>query len=130
MPPTENPVNKVLLVDENEARLEPIRKALQETYEVAIAGSGPYALTMLEWNRPDVIVAAADLPGMDGFELCTIIRSDPKTKDLPYLLLAAKTSATGGAAARAGVSLVLGGDFSPADVVERVRRLVEGSRRP
>lgn len=123
-------MRRVLLVDENEARLEPIRKALQETYEVAIAGSGPYALTMLEWNRPDVIVASADLPGMDGFELCTIIRSDPKTKDLPYLLLAAKASGTGGAAARAGVSLVLGGDFSPGDVAERVRRLAEGGRRP
>jgi len=92
---------KVLLIDGDPGCSEPIRKALRGAgYEVELATSGSFTLTMLEWDRPDLIVSKAELVDMDGYELCSIIRSDPKTKDLPFLLLAGPTGPVAGAAAR------------------------------
>jgi CheY-like chemotaxis protein len=116
---------KVLLVDGDSARLGAVERVLTAAgYEVELAASGSFALTMLEWHRPDLVVSRADIPDLDGFELCSIIRSDPKTKDLPFLLLAGPTGPVAGAAARAGVDMVLGGSFNPTDVLKSVQRLV------
>ena len=116
---------KVLLIDGDPGCREAIRQALRRAgYEVELATSGSFTLTMLEWDRPDLIVSKAELVDMDGYELCSIIRSDPKTKDLPFLLLAGPTGPVAGAAARAGVDMVLAGNFNPSDVVGSVRRLM------
>jgi CheY-like chemotaxis protein len=115
---------KVLLVDGDAERLKTTHQALSAAgYDVLEAQSGSFVLTMLDWDRPDLVVSHADIPEMDGYELCSIIRSDPKTRDIPFLLLAGPTGPTSGAAARAGVDMVLGGQFKPSDVVGSVRRL-------
>ncbi len=116
---------KVLLVDGDPDRIEVTRRALAGGgYEVALAPGGSFALTMLEWDRPELVVSHADVPEVDGYELCSIIRSDPKTKNLAFLLLAGPSGPTAGAAARAGVDMVLAGNFNPADVLASVRRLL------
>ena len=88
------------------------------------------SLTTLEWNRPDVIVSQEDVPELDGYELCSIIRSDPSTKALPFLLLTGPAGPPAGAPTRAGVDLVLGGTFDASDVTNRVQRLVSLGRSP
>ncbi|HWC03133.1 MAG TPA: response regulator [Methylomirabilota bacterium] len=115
---------KVLLVDGDAERRRLGAETLAAAgFEVAEATSASIALTALEWNRPDVVVSREDVPELDGYELCSIIRSDPSTKALPFLLLAAPDGPQAGAAARAGVDLVLGGTFDASDVVNRVQRL-------
>jgi CheY-like chemotaxis protein len=116
---------KVLLVDGDAERRRLVAGALGAGgFDVAEAASASIALTALEWNRPDVVVSREDVPELDGYELCAIIRSDPSTKALPFLLLTAPGGPQAGAAARAGVDLVLGGTFDASDVVNRVQRLV------
>jgi CheY-like chemotaxis protein len=115
---------KVLLVDgDAERRRETIEALGAAGFEVADAATASVALTALEWNRPDVVVSREDVPELDGYELCSIIRSDPSTKALPFLLLTSPAGPRAGAAARAGVDLVLGGTFDSADIVNRVQRL-------
>jgi len=117
-------VAKVLLVDGDAERRRLVAEALGAAgCDVTEAASASIALTTLEWNRPDVVVSREDVPELDGYELCSIIRSDPSTKALPFLLLTAPTGPQAGAAARAGVDLVLGGMFAASDVVNRVQRL-------
>ncbi|HEY7601814.1 MAG TPA: response regulator [Methylomirabilota bacterium] len=116
---------KVLLVDGETERSRTMAEALGAAgFGVAEAASASVALTTLEWNRPDVVVSQEDVPELDGYELCSIIRSDPSTKALPFLLLTSPAGPTPGAPTRAGVDLVLGGTFDAADVVNRVQRLV------
>ena len=122
---------KVLLVDGDAERRRMAVEALGAAqFEVAEAPSASVALTTLEWNRPDVIVSQEDVPELDGYELCSIIRSDPSTKALPFLLLTGPAGPPAGAPTRAGVDLVLGGTFDASDVANRVQRLVSLGRSP
>src|SRR5215510_1427069 len=115
---------KVLLVDGDTERRRVVGEALGAAgFEVAEAASASVALTALEWNRPDVVVSHEDVPELDGYELCSIIRSDPSTKALPFVLLTSPAGPQAGAAGRAGVDLVLAGAFGVSDVVNRVQRL-------
>jgi CheY-like chemotaxis protein len=116
---------KVLLIDADWENLVALQKALGIAgYEVAVALSGSFALTMLEWDRPDVIVSLAENQDMDAYELCSIIRADPTTKGIPFLLLTGETGPLPGAAARAGVSRVIAGRFHVSTLVAQVDELL------
>jgi CheY-like chemotaxis protein len=120
---------KVLLVDADWDNLVALQKALTAAgYEVAVALSGSFALTMLEWDRPDVIVSLTENQDMDGYELCSIIRADPATKDLPFLLLTGPAGPIPGAAARVGVSRVIAGRFNVETLVAQVGDLLAAKR--
>ena len=116
---------KVLLVDADWENLVALQKALTTAgYEVAVALSGSFALTMLEWDRPDCIVSLTENQDMDAYELCSIIRADPATKDIPFLLLTGPQGPSAGAAARAGVSRVIAGKFNVSTLVGQVGELL------
>jgi len=118
---------KVLLIDADWENLVALQKALAVAgYEVAVALSGSFALTMLEWDRPDVIVSLAENQDMDAYELCSIIRADPTTRGIPFLLLSGETGPLPGAAARAGVSRVIAGKFNVSTLVSQVGELLSG----
>jgi CheY-like chemotaxis protein len=118
---------KVLLIDADWENLVALQKALAVAgYEVAVALSGSFALTMLEWDRPDVIVSLAENQDIDAYELCSIIRADPTTKGIPFLLLTGETGPLPGAAARAGVSRVIAGKFNVSTLVSQVGELLSG----
>ncbi len=116
---------KVLVVDTNQDSRAALARALTEAgYEVAVATSGSFAVTMLEWERPDLIVSYAKVQDMDGYELFTMVRRDPTTKDTPFLLLAGRDRPIALAATEAGVDMTVTGDFTVATVVARVGDLL------
>jgi CheY-like chemotaxis protein len=116
---------KVLLIDADWENLVALQKALAAAgYDVAVALSGSFALTMLEWDRPDVIVSLAENQDMDAYELCSIIRADPTTKDMPFLLLTGPAGPLPGASARAGISRVIAGKFNVSTLVSQVGELL------
>jgi two-component system, cell cycle response regulator len=116
---------KVLLIDADWENLVALQKALAVAgYDVAVALSGSFALTMLEWDRPDVIVSLAENQDMDAYELCSIIRADPTTKGIPFLLLSGESAPLPGMAARAGVSRVIAGKFNVSTLVSQVGELL------
>lgn len=119
------PKPKVLIVDANQDSRSALAKALTEAgYEVAAATSGSFAVTMLEWERPDLIVSYAKVQDMDGYELFTMVRRDPTTKDTPFLLLAGRDRPIALAATEAGVDMTVTGDFTLATVAARVAELL------
>jgi CheY-like chemotaxis protein len=121
----ERPTAKVLLVDARDASREALAAALGDAgYGVAKAPSGSFAVTMLEWECPDLVVSSAKVGDMDGYELFTLVRKDPTTMDTPFLLLAGRDRPTALAAAEAGVNMILTGDFTTEMVLERVAGLL------
>lgn len=78
---------KVLIVDDEQDIIAFMKDALQDQgYEVITASNGPEALKAL-MNQPNIIILDVMMPGMNGFELCEIIR---KTVSCPIIFLSAK----------------------------------------
>jgi CheY-like chemotaxis protein len=120
-----HPLAKVLIVDADPAKLGALRSALAAAaYKVTSATSASFALTTLERDRPDLIVSGARTEDMDGVEFCSIVRSDPATHDIPFLLLSGPTRPTPWAVAQAGVDMLLAGDFVVSAVLDRISKLL------
>ncbi|HEV2055732.1 MAG TPA: DUF4388 domain-containing protein [Methylomirabilota bacterium] len=119
------PTAKVLIVDADPTKLQALKAALTTAaYQVTSATSASFALTTLERDRPDLIVSGNRTEDMDGVEFCSIIRSDPTTHDIPFLLLSGPTRPTPWAVAQAGVDMLVAGDFVVSTVLDRISKLL------
>ena len=89
---TNGPTAKVLVVEDDDATRELIRRTLEHRGNVVDeAGNGQLALDRLEIERPDVIVLDLMMPVMDGFGFLHALRSDPRFADLPVIVATART---------------------------------------
>jgi DNA-binding response OmpR family regulator len=79
---------KILIVEDETTLQEALAYNLRrQGYEVELAGDGQAALNMARRIRPDLIILDIMLPGMDGFEVCRILRQEMTT---PVLMLTAR----------------------------------------
>ncbi|HEV8641032.1 MAG TPA: DUF4388 domain-containing protein [Methylomirabilota bacterium] len=117
---------RVLLIDPDRDGLAALQKALGDAglTNVAAVPSASFALTMLERDRPDLIVSRAGVPDIDGYELCSIVRSDPSMAGVLFLLLAEPGDAgpTGGIEGAPDRTLV--GELTAATIVSEVMNLL------
>jgi len=79
---------KLLLADDSAA----IRKVVELTFadegmDVTTVGDGRAALAELELSKPDVVLADAFMPEIDGYELCRLIKQDERFAQIPVMLL-------------------------------------------
>ncbi|MBI4684436.1 MAG: response regulator [Nitrospirae bacterium] len=117
---------KVLIVDDEPDLVELVSYNLKkEGFEVSSAADGEEALNKIRKGDFNLIVLDLMLPGIQGMELCRILRNDPKTKSLPIIMLTAK-----GEEVDKILGLELGADdyitkpFSPRELVARVKAVL------
>jgi DNA-binding response OmpR family regulator len=80
---------KVLVVEDDETLQETLVYNLErQGYEVVVTDNGRSALQLVRQNPPDVVVLDIMLPGLDGFDVCRLIR---KEYSVPILMLTART---------------------------------------
>ncbi|MHC5165616.1 MAG: response regulator transcription factor, partial [Planctomycetota bacterium] len=115
---------RILIVDDEEDVLELVRYNLEKNgYTVETAATGEEALKKVRFKKPDLMVLDLMLPGVDGLNVCKQLKSDPRTEQLPIIMLTAK-----GEEADIVTGLELGADdyvtkpFSPKVLVARIRR--------
>ena len=114
---------KVLIVDPDGARAATVADALTGTgAEPAVAPCASFALTMLEWNRQDVIISRAHVGDMEGHELCAIVRSDPSTVGVRFVLIAGGVRPS--QMAQIGIDLVIPDGLIGPAIVTRVMHLM------
>jgi len=80
----------LLLVDDNHDFREILTRHFSTLYDVSQASNGREALDKAREFKPDIIVSDVMMAGMDGFELCTELKSNVDTRDIPVILLTAK----------------------------------------
>ncbi|WP_426957149.1 PleD family two-component system response regulator [Muricoccus radiodurans] len=86
---------RVLVVDDIAANLKLLEARLNaEYYEVALASSGPEALRLAQSWGPDVILLDVMMPGMDGYEVCRLLKSSPMTVHIPVVMITALVDQT------------------------------------
>jgi two-component system alkaline phosphatase synthesis response regulator PhoP len=120
------PKEHILVVDDEEDILELVRFNLaREGYSVICTTTGEETLKIAPKEHLDLILLDLMLPGIDGLEVAKALKNDPKTRDIPIVMLTAK-----GEEADMVTGLELGADdyiikpFSPRVVVARVRAVL------
>jgi len=118
---------KILIVEDETALLETLEYNItRQGYEVRTATDGLAALEVARLERPDVIVLDIVLPGLDGFEVCRILRQE---MNVPILMLSARTDEVDRV-----VGLEMGADdyltnpFSMRELLARVKALLRRVR--
>jgi DNA-binding response OmpR family regulator len=84
----------VLIVDDNDEILEFLARTLAPRYNVLTAESGEEALETLTREAVALVVSDVMMPDMDGFELCTLIKSNFEFSHIPVILLTAQNTLT------------------------------------
>lgn len=116
----------ILVVEDEEEIQELVRYNLvKEGYRVSCAGSGEEALSKVRSQLPDLVVLDLMLPGLDGLEVCRVLKRDATTREIPLIMLTAK-----GEEADIVTGLEGGADdyitkpFSPRVLVARIRAVL------
>jgi CheY-like chemotaxis protein len=88
---TELGVPRVLVVDDDAEMRAMVRKMLGKWYDVREAGDGAEALALLAAEGADLVILDVTMPGMNGWEVCQRIKSDPATQAIPVLMLSVRS---------------------------------------
>jgi len=82
---------KVLIADDEYTIRELVELTLAPEYEVIKASTGNEAMQKIE-EDPDLLILDIMMPKMDGYEVCSRIKNNKETKDIPIIMLTAKHS--------------------------------------
>jgi len=80
---------KVLIVDDEPAVRQLVRRILSKYYAVLEAEDGAEAVDMARSQKPDIILMDILMPRMDGLTACYAIKTDQTTKEIPLVMLTA-----------------------------------------
>ncbi|MFH1311879.1 MAG: response regulator [Candidatus Eisenbacteria bacterium] len=118
---------KVLVVDDEEYIQHILNFSFgAEGYEVVTAADGEEAIAKARNEKPDIIVLDIMMPKMDGYEACRKLKADPKTKDIPVILLTAKgRDVDRKLGTEAGADDYVVKPFSPGRLIERVEGMMK-----
>ena len=118
---------KILIVEDEPNIVVPLQFIMKDNgYDVTVAFSGEEAVDAITESKPDLILLDIMLPGMDGYELCQMIRQNPDWKGIKIIFLTAL-----GREADMAKGMALDADayitkpFSIKEVVEKVRNLLQ-----
>ena len=113
----------ILVVDDEEDIQELIRYNLQkESFDVHCVSSGEEGLSFARSKNPSLVVLDLMLPGINGLDVCRLLKSEKATARMPIIMISAK-----GAEADVVTGLELGADdyitkpFSPRILLARIR---------
>ncbi len=87
-------MTKVLIVDDMQDIRYTVKTGLEglnKGYEVIEAKDGEEAMKMISQDKPDLILMDVMMPGEDGLDVTLKIKNDPSFKDIPVIILTAKT---------------------------------------
>jgi len=117
---------QILVVDDDPGIVELIRLNLEgEGLDVIPAYGGAECLSYLQTARPDVIVLDIMMPNVDGWMVLMKIRDNPRTADIPVIMLTAKTQDLAKILAfRQGAQQYVTKPFNPAELAARIQSLV------
>lgn len=117
---------KILVVEDERDIRELISYNLEhEGYKVIACDNGERSVELIKREQPELVILDLMLPGMDGLEVCKIIKQDDRTRHIPVMMLTAKSEETD-----VVVGLQIGADdyitkpFSPKILIARVRTIL------
>jgi len=117
---------RILVVDDEPDVLELVVFHLEkQQYKVCVADTGDKALKMARENLPSMLILDLMLPGINGLEICRLLKRDPKTRNIPILMLTARAAEEDRIKGlELGAHDYVTKPFSPRELVLRVKNLL------
>ncbi len=81
----------ILIVDDTETNIDILLDLLDDKYDVLVALSGESALEIVEKEKIDLILLDIMMPIMDGYAVCSLLKENDNSKDIPVIFITAKT---------------------------------------
>jgi two-component system alkaline phosphatase synthesis response regulator PhoP len=123
---------KALIVDDEQAIVDLVRYHLEkESMQCLEASDGDTALRLAQEHRPELMILDLMLPGIDGLEICRLLRRDQSTASISIIMLTAKAEEVDRI-----VGLEMGADdymvkpFSPRELVARAKAVLRRGQTP
>ena len=82
----------ILLVDGDREAVEAVRTGLGNVFEIIVAPTGEFGLSLAFQYMPSLVLLDAQLPGIDAFRVCSILRSQEETREMPIIFLSGVTT--------------------------------------
>lgn len=118
---------KILVVDDDpDVRLLVGARLRSSGYEVVMAEDGEAAIKIFRREKPAMLLLDLGLPGLDGYQVCRTLKSDPSTREIPIIVLSAQSQQTDkDRAAELGVEGYVAKPFVPGALLSEIRTLLE-----
>lgn len=119
---------KTLLLADDEATLRMLARITLDDpeYRILEACDGTTALTLARTEHPDLLVLDWMMPGLTGIEVAQLLRQDPRTADIPIIMLTAKGQAPHTEREQAcDTYAYLVKPFSPLELLEKVEAALQ-----
>lgn len=117
---------KILAVDDTKSNLHILIELLSDEYDILVALDGKSAIDIINEEKVDLILLDIMMPEMDGFEVCQILKSDDKTKDIPIIFITANNEEEAiEKAYEVGGNDYVTKPFKPKELKARVKRELE-----
>jgi DNA-binding response OmpR family regulator len=122
-----NQTPKILIVDDEPNIVVPLQFLMEQNgFDVRIADTGEAAIDMIARFCPDLVLLDIMLPGVNGLEVCQMLREDPDRKDTKIILVSALGRDVDIAKGMAmGADAYVTKPFSNRDIVNRVKELLK-----
>lgn len=122
---------KIVLVDDEASIRELVRFNLEKAgYRVQEAADGNEAINIIRQTKPNLVILDLMLPGLDGLDVCRLVKGNRETAAIPIIMLTAKTEEIDKI-----IGLELGADdymtkpFSPRELLARIKAVLRRSQK-
>ena len=125
-------MKKVLIVDDDKGIVDSIQRSLkrEKIYDLEVAFDGFEAGHKFADFKPDLIILDIKMPGLDGYQLCSRIRSDKKNKNVKILLISGLVETKEASCIKeSGADGYLSKPFSNEELKKKIMNLLDLNRR-
>lgn len=126
-------MQNILLVEDDEFLRQLVaQKLLQDGYEVAAAVDANEAFENLAKKKFDLILLDLILPGVNGYEILSKLKTAPSTKDIPVMILSnlGQREDIDKALAAGAEDFLIKANYTPGEIVEKIKALFEKKSGP
>jgi DNA-binding response OmpR family regulator len=118
----------ILIIEDDRLAARILELSLkQDGYQVVTALDGQRGLELAQTQQPDLVLLDVMMPGMDGFEVCSQLRANPMTANLPIVIITVRSQAADKqTASKFGVSGYITKPFRRAELVATIKAAMLG----